>query len=57
MKHSHAGISNAEYREVNNMTGVGDDRRAKNELARMVKLRIIAKVGAKRNRRYISANK
>ena len=53
IKHSKTGISNGEYRELNNMTEVGDDRRANSELVRMVKLGILQKVGADRNRRYI----
>lgn len=53
MKHTTIGINNVEYREKNNMIDVGDDRRAKNELVRMVRLGIIKKVGGNRNRRYI----
>lgn len=46
------GISNSEYRLLNNMNGTGDDRRANYELNRMVKLDIITHNGADRNRRY-----
>ena len=57
IKHNTLGINNVEYREINNMTEVGDDRRAKNELVRLVKFGIIKKVGANRNRRYIFVEK
>lgn len=57
VRHNQIGISNSNYREINNMSGVGDDRRAKNELVRMVSLGILKKVGAKRNRRYILVQK
>src|SRR5690606_22665536 len=53
INHSKVGISNGEYRELNNMTEVGDDRKANSELVRMVKLGILQKIGADRNRRYI----
>ncbi len=46
------GISNSEYRSLNNMNGIGDDRRANYELNRMAKLEIITHNGADRNRRY-----
>lgn len=53
IKHNNLGISNSEYRDLNNLTGVGHDRKAKAELVRMVNLGILQKVGADRNRRYI----
>jgi ATP-dependent DNA helicase RecG len=56
IKHSNTGISNGEYRDLNNMTAVGDDRRANSELVRMVSLDILQKIGANRNRRYIFCN-
>jgi len=56
-RHSQTGIGNSEYRTINNMNGVGDDRRAKNDLIRLVKMEILKKTGAKRNRRYILSQK
>lgn len=53
INHNLTGINNSEYRELNNMIAVGDDRRANSELVRMVKFGILQKVGADRNRRYI----
>lgn len=54
IKHSSTGISNGEYRDLNNMTEVGDDRKAKRELVRMVDLGLLKKAGARRNRKYIA---
>lgn len=53
IKHSTTGINNSEYRELNNMTEVGDDRKTNSELVRMVQMGILQKVGADRNRRYV----
>lgn len=53
IKYNILGISNGEYRELNNMTGVGHDRKAKTELVRMVSLGLLKKVGEDRNRRYV----
>ena len=52
MRHIPNGISNVEYREMNGMSGVGDDRRVRWELSRMVNLGILQKTGGRRNRRY-----
>lgn len=46
------GISNSEYRSLNHMNSIGDDRRANYELNRMAHLNIIRHDGADRNRRY-----
>lgn len=52
LRNSTNGINNAEYRECNHMTNVGDDRRANYELTRLVKLQIVDHDGANRGRRY-----
>ena len=52
LKNNSGGISNSEYRLVNHMNSVGDDRRANYELSSMVELGIIIPSGARRNRRY-----
>lgn len=57
LKHNPTGINNNEYRELNNMMDVGDDRKAKRELVRMVDVGLLQKVGARRNRRYVSLHK
>jgi ATP-dependent DNA helicase RecG len=46
------GISNSEYRRLNHMKSIGDDRRANYELNRMYKLGLVRHDGADRNRRY-----
>lgn len=53
VKHNPNGISNSEYRNLNNMTNVRDDIRAKKELAKLTKLGLLNKVREKRYRRYI----
>ncbi len=53
VKHNPSGISNSEYRNLNNMTNVRDDIRAKKELAKLTKLGLFNKVGENRYRRYI----
>lgn len=57
IKHSTTGINNMEYRELNNMEEVGDDRRANSELVRMVQAGLLQKIGGNRNRRYIFLEK
>lgn len=52
-KHYPNGINNSEYRELNNLNSVGDDIKAKHELARLVKLRLMKTLSNKRFRRYI----
>lgn len=47
------GISNSEYRNINNMTNVRDDIRAKKELAKLTKFGLFKKMGENRYRRYI----
>lgn len=53
VKHNQSGISNAEYRHINNMNNVRDDIRAKKELAKLTKLGLFEKVGENRYRRYV----
>ena len=53
IKHTNVGINNSEYRELNNLTKVGDDRKANFELVKMVKLGILKKIGSNRDRRYL----
>jgi ATP-dependent DNA helicase RecG len=52
VRHNPNGISNSEYRNLNNMTNVRDDIRAKKELAKLTKLGLFNKVGENRYRRY-----
>jgi ATP-dependent DNA helicase RecG len=52
VKYNPDGINNSEYRNLNNMTNVGDDIRAKKELVKLTKFGILNKVGEKRYRRY-----
>lgn len=52
VKHNENGISNAEYRSINNMENVRDDIRAKKDLAKLTKLGLFNTVGEKRYRRY-----
>ena len=51
-KHNFEGISNSEYREINNMKSVGEDIRAKKDLKKLVKLGIFEKTGTRRHTRY-----
>ena len=52
LHNSEDGLSNSDYRTLNNMSSVGDDRRANYELNRLVELDIVVTNGARRNRRY-----
>ena len=51
-KHS-TGISNSEYRQINDMQSVRDDKKANKELNQLVKLGILATTGVGRWRRYL----
>lgn len=51
-KHNPIGINNSEYRKLNNMTEVGDDTRAHRDLGKLVKLKLLNKVGERRYTRY-----
>lgn len=53
VRHNSNGISNSEYRNINNMINVRDDIRAKKELAKLAKLGLFNKVGENRYRRYV----
>ncbi len=52
LRHHTEGISNSEYRGINNMTSVADDSRAKRELGRLVGLGVLRKTGNDRSRKY-----
>lgn len=52
-RHNQSGISNSEYRNINNMVNVRDDIRAKKELVKLAKIGLLKKVGENRYRRYI----
>lgn len=52
MRNEGSGISNSEYRALNNMDSVHDDDRAKRELVEMVQASILITTGGNRNRRY-----
>lgn len=57
VKHTPNGISNGEYREINHMSSVRDDIRAKKELAKLADLGILQRAGENRYRRYILQEK
>lgn len=52
LKHDNTGISNSEYRNLNNMNNVGDDIKAKKELAKLVESGIFSKQGSRRYTKY-----
>lgn len=56
LRHSEEGINNSEYRDINNMLGVGDDLRARRELSALVNKKLTNTTGANRNRRYVLNN-
>ena len=45
-------IDNGSYRAINDMHGVGDDRKARREITQLVKLKILSHKGELRYRRY-----
>ena len=51
------GISNSEYRDINNMRNVRDDKKANIELRTLVSLGILETTGENRARRYVLAPK
>lgn len=57
VKHTPLGITNREYREINNMNNVRDDIRAKKELAKLANLGLLEKIGENRYRRYTLGSK
>lgn len=52
VKNSPNGISNAEYRDINNMKQVRDDKKANKELKGLVSLGILDIDGENKARRY-----
>lgn len=50
---THDGISNSEYRDINNMNNVRDDKKANKELRTLVALEILEAAGENRARRYV----
>jgi ATP-dependent DNA helicase RecG len=53
VRNNPAGITNSEYREINSMTNVRDDKKANKELRRLVELGLLSPLGANRARRYV----
>ena len=53
IKNSSNGISNSEYRDINSMVNVRDDKKANKELRSLVEKNILVIVGENRARRYI----
>jgi ATP-dependent DNA helicase RecG len=51
-RNSSDGISNGEYRDINSMTSVRDDKKANKELAQLVELGVVQPVGDRKMRRY-----
>lgn len=47
-----SGISNSEYRDINSMNNVRDDKKANKELKQLVELRVLVAVGENKARRY-----
>lgn len=52
LRHNPDGISNSEYRNLNNMNNVRDDIRAKKELAKLVQLGLVKPMGENKYRKY-----
>lgn len=52
LKNAAGGLSNVEYCSINNMTSIGDDRRARNDLSKLVKYGLVITAGQNKNRRY-----
>lgn len=52
-RHEKNGINNSEYRNINHKAGVGDDIRAKKELAELVSMGLFVKIGNRRYTRYL----
>lgn len=53
IKNNSNGISNREYREINSINQVRDDKKANKELKQLVDLGVVRQVGENRARRYI----
>lgn len=52
LKNSSGGLNNSEYRSLNNMNNVGDDKKTTNELGKLVKLGLIIPSKENKQRRY-----
>jgi ATP-dependent DNA helicase RecG len=55
VKNNPAGIGNSEYRNINSMKNVRDDKKANKELNQLVKMKLLMPIGENRSRRYIIA--
>lgn len=56
LKNAAGGVSNVEYCAINNMNSIGDDRRARNDLSKLVKHGLVVTSGQNKNRRYYINN-
>ena len=45
-------VSNKEYRDINNMLGVGDDKKASRDLRRLTEYNILTAIGERKQRKY-----
>jgi ATP-dependent DNA helicase RecG len=52
LKNAAAGLNNSEYCAINNMSNVGDDRRARNDLTKLVNYGLVRISGQNKSRRY-----
>ncbi len=52
LKNAAGGLNNGEYCAINNMNNVGDDRRARNDLTKLVSLGLVVTSGQNKSRRY-----
>lgn len=53
VKNNNDGISNSEYRDINSMNNVRDDKKANQELRQLVEKKILVTSGENRARRYV----
>lgn len=53
VKNNPDGIANAEYRNINSMTNIRDDKKANKELRHLVKKEVLRPSGENRARRYV----
>src|SRR3989344_2885298 len=56
LRNAGGGINNSEYRDINNMNSVGDDRRAAYDLMALKKKGLVIASGQNRHRRYFIHN-
>lgn len=52
LKHHTEGITNSQYRSINNMNNVGDDRKASWELKRLTDFDLVVKIGTRKQTKY-----